>query len=92
MHRSRPQKHFDNVSFRPINTRKNHRCIRASLILRQLPMVYNSDAFCHTVTKCGARHSYDVVTSSFVVAAQSGGAFQITDIQEGSRGPRLHSG
>jgi len=34
--------------------------------------------------ECGARHSYDVVTSSFVAAAQSGGAFQITDVQGGS--------
>jgi len=34
--------------------------------------------------KCGVRHSYDVVTSSFVAAAQSRGAFQITDVQVGS--------
>lgn len=34
--------------------------------------------------KSGARHPYDVVTSSFVAAAQLRGAFQITDVQGGS--------
>jgi len=35
--------------------------------------------------KCGVRHSYDVVTSSFVAAAQSGAVYQITDVQGGSQ-------
>ena len=36
--------------------------------------------------KCGARHSYDAVTSYSVAAAQLRGAFQITGVQGGGGG------